>query len=185
MFNQTGGTRRQEGREQEVVPGGDNDDIVVFGVELLQEGNRAPSRTYQQSQSSQSTPFCDKQGREQKHTQHDKGLLGRIGLDLLNGVSLVIDAVGQHTSETSTREQGQAPGPSQESELLLGFGGRGGISVGPASDALEGLLVVETAIGPQRWPGRTEDLAGGLEARQGREAHGGWRDHVGGGEVRW
>ena len=121
----------------------------------------------------------------QKHTQHDKGLLGRIRLDLLNGVSLVVDAVRQHTSETSTSEQGQAPGPSQESELLLGFGGRGGISVGPTGDALEGLLVVEAAISPQRWPGRTKDLAGGLEARQGREAHGGWGDHVGGGEVRW
>ena len=43
VFNQTSSTGRQQGSEKEVVSGGDDDNIVVFGVELLQKGHRAPS----------------------------------------------------------------------------------------------------------------------------------------------
>lgn len=37
MFNQTGGTRGQQGSEQEEVARRNDDDIVVFSVELFQE----------------------------------------------------------------------------------------------------------------------------------------------------
>ena len=45
VLDQTGGTRGQQGSEQEVVSGGDDDDIVVLSVELLEERNGTPSST--------------------------------------------------------------------------------------------------------------------------------------------
>lgn len=85
----------------------------------------------------------------------------------------LIDTVRQHTGETGTSQQGQAPCPSKEAELLLGLGSRGGsggsVSVSATgSGALEGLLL-EEAIGAQG-PGNT---------RERRDAHGRRSDHAG------
>lgn len=43
MLDQTGRAGRQQGGEKEEVSGGDDDDIVVFCVELLEQGDGAPS----------------------------------------------------------------------------------------------------------------------------------------------
>jgi hypothetical protein len=43
VLDGTGGAGWEKGCEEEVVAWGDDDDIVVFGIELLEEGDGAPS----------------------------------------------------------------------------------------------------------------------------------------------
>lgn len=179
VFDQPGCTRGQQGGEKEVVAGRDNDDIVVFGIELLQQGNRTPTGTCDRGQHACFLSPLNPNRPSQQRTQNDQSFLGRVGLDLLNGSPLVVDTVGQFPRETQSREPSQTPGPSQEPESLLRLGGRRGsssVGVGTAREALEGLL---EAIRAHR-PGRAKDVAGGLKVRQGGEAHGRGRDHVGG-----
>lgn len=45
VLDKSGGARGQEGREEEVVAGRDDDDVVVLGVELLEECDGTPAGT--------------------------------------------------------------------------------------------------------------------------------------------
>lgn len=112
-----------------------------------------------------------------KPTQDNKGLLRRIRLDLLDGMAQFIDTVGQSTSRTDSGEPGQAPGPAQEPEALLGLGGRGSgrsIGVGATSRALE-LLLSQGTCGAKELGSRRK-----RPARQRRQLHGGGgRGHLG------
>ena len=45
VFDSTGGAGREQRREEEVVARRDDDDIVVFRVELLEQGDRSPTST--------------------------------------------------------------------------------------------------------------------------------------------
>lgn len=49
MLDQTGRAGRQQGGEKEEVSGGDDDDIVVFCVELLEQGDGAPSSAWEKA----------------------------------------------------------------------------------------------------------------------------------------
>lgn len=55
-------------------------------------------------------------------------------------MALFIDTVDESAGETDTGEPGQTPGPTQEPEPLLGFGGRSRVSIGATEGALDTLL---------------------------------------------
>lgn len=142
VFDQTRGAGRQQRGEKEVVTGGNDDDIVVLGIQLLQKGNRAPSGT---CAGLIACPHCVTISMAKKQdlgypTQDHQGLLLGVGCNLLNWMTELIDAVCHITSETETGEQGQAPGPAQEPESFLGLRRGRGVSVRTASSALNGLL---------------------------------------------
>lgn len=89
-----------------------------------------------------------------------------------------VDAVGQSTGHSHAGEPGEAPGPAQKPEALLGLGGRGrrrsGIGVGATGRALE-LLLSQGTGGAKNLGSRRK-----RPARQRRQLHGGrWRGHLG------
>lgn len=115
VLDQTGGTRRQKGCKEEVIPGRDNNDIVVFRIELLQEGNSTPTSTY--------AIYCISKlytallvAMTQTRTENNKRFPRRIRLDLVNWVARIVDTVRHGPYERNSAHPGETPGPSQETE---------------------------------------------------------------------
>lgn len=112
-------------------------------------------------------------------TKNNQSLLAGVRLVLLLGVTKRVQAVGEGTGQTETGQPGQAPGPAQGTESLLGLRGRGGrgrgssIGVAAASDPRHRLGIV----GPERL--RAEDLRGSRDGatRRGRQLHQGRGEH--------
>jgi hypothetical protein len=64
VLNLTSCAGWQQWGEQEVIPGRDDDDIVVFGIELLEKRNGAPSSTWNSDK--WLIEFCEAQARASK-----------------------------------------------------------------------------------------------------------------------
>jgi hypothetical protein len=46
MLDSTGGARWQQRRKEEVIPRGDDNDVVILGIKLLEERDGAPSSAF-------------------------------------------------------------------------------------------------------------------------------------------
>lgn len=84
--------------EEEVIPGGHNHHVVVFGIYLLQEGTRTPARA-----------------------QDDERLLVRILLVLSTRMPVGVDGVGEPCSRSYGADVGDSPGLLPESGSLPGI----------------------------------------------------------------
>ena len=45
LFDRAHGCTSEHGRKDEVIPWTDNGNVVLIGIDVLEEGGRAPSRT--------------------------------------------------------------------------------------------------------------------------------------------
>jgi hypothetical protein len=126
VLNGADGARGEQRGEEEVVAWGDDNDVVVFRVELLQQGDGAPAGA-----------------------EHDERLLARVGLGLVLGVACLVDAVAHIANGTQGGEVGEAPCPAEEAEASPRLG-RCGVGGGPADGLAQGNLVLDGAGGPLR-----------------------------------
>jgi len=98
VFNGTSGAGGEQRSKQEKVSRGHNNNIVLGGINLLEQRDRAPTGT-----------------------KNNEGLLGGIGHRLISGVSSVINGVGSQGSGSNQRAISNSPKSLQEGESLLGL----------------------------------------------------------------
>lgn len=104
--------RGKERGEEEVVAGRDDDDIVVLGVELLQQGDGTPASTYRrlevrsQRRGSHSSAL----------TQHDERLLARVRRGLVGRVACLVNAICDPAKTSEGGEISESPCPAQDTE---------------------------------------------------------------------
>jgi hypothetical protein len=89
MLDRARGTTGQQRCEQEEVSRRDHNDIVVFGVELLQKSNTPPTGSCIKPASA----MAQLQFLPPLHTQNHERLFGRVRLHLLLRESSLVDAV--------------------------------------------------------------------------------------------
>jgi hypothetical protein len=126
------GRGRGQGRGAEVR----NDDVVVLGVEVLQETNRAPAGS-----------------------ENDKSLLGRVRLELLLRVTIIVDNVACVTDESTEGEVCNSPCPSQGSSNLARSRLGGFVSVGPSEGNATSVVQSHGDRRPSRGLGNSREGA--------------------------
>jgi hypothetical protein len=160
------GARGKEWSEEEVVAGGDDNDIVVFRIELLQERDGAPASTCCRVSEHVTTLWevvWEKERQRQRQrqregggdgnglllTENDQRLLAWVRLWLVMGVAHFVDAVANVAQAGDCAEVREAPCPAQQSEASPGLGWVC-ICRGSADGLAEGNLVMDRARRPLR-----------------------------------